>query len=99
MIEQSRLWKHRKGDLYLVVFAQIEGNPERGYDTYHYPQGEPHPSLSHAISEGFTERESDDFNVWVIRKGQVVASLWMNEIVDDEDVLMKKFTRDWRNGL
>jgi hypothetical protein len=87
--ETRRQWAHRPGDRYVVLVGSCVGNPDVGYDTSYYRGNEDHEKLGYAISEGFLDHDrSDDFNVGVIRGGALVATLWMDEIVDDEpDVL------------
>jgi hypothetical protein len=87
-------WKHRKGDEYAVICARYVGNERDGFACEHTRPYHPTDQLSHAISQGFTYAESDDFNVGVIRKGRLVATLWMNDIVDDDPVLMASIAKE-----
>lgn len=78
-----RRWRHRTGDEYVVVAPSIVGNPEAGYDTVYAVHPPVQPTLAHAKRYGFTIGRSDDFNIGVLRRGELVASLWMDEVVDD----------------
>ena len=76
-----RRWEHRPGDQYQVIFAEVVGS---NWEIERWTVGDPCPSISRAARIGFDQRGSDDFNIGVIRDGRLVATLWMDEIVDDE---------------
>lgn len=80
-IETRPKWKHREGDEYRVAIGHAWMN-EQGFGV-DYDVAPARATHRAAVSEGFRLAESDDFNVWVIRKGELVASLWMDEVVDD----------------
>lgn len=77
------IWTHRVGDEYVVI-ASIVVTSGDGFEFVHYVS--PHKFLTRAIAQkhGFTLGRSDDFNIGVLRKGQLVAVLWMDEVVDDD---------------
>ena len=79
-----RKWQHRPGDEYIVIATSMVGTPRSGYgfDYCVYPRR--HLSRPEAQSYGFTIGRSDDFNIGVLRREELVAVLWMDEIVDDE---------------
>lgn len=92
--DEPRRWKHRKGDEYVVIIARVIGNDRDGFAIKRYRPYHSNDLLSYAISQGFTCAESDDFNVGAIRSGKLVATLWMDEIVDDDPVLMAEIARE-----
>jgi hypothetical protein len=76
-------WNHRPGDLYVVAIGHAWMNPT-GFGIDYERGNETHERLGDAISEGFGLVESDDFNIAVLRGGEVKALLWMDEVTDDE---------------
>jgi hypothetical protein len=81
-LEPVRKWAHRQGDIYVPAIGRIVGNPANWEMLWTVL--EESDKLGDAISEGFTECGTDDFNIVAIRKGGPAALLWMNEIVDDQ---------------
>lgn len=92
--DTPKLWKHRNGDEYVVIIARYIGNERDGFVCEHYRPYHPTDQLSDAISQGFTYAECDDFNVGAIRKGKLAATLWMNDIVDDDPALMAAIAKE-----
>lgn len=80
----TRRWAHRPGDEYVLITANIVGSGP--FRTEHYlNHAGPFATQPEAQRVGFrTLDRSDDFNIGALRKGRLVAILWMNEIVDDE---------------
>lgn len=72
-------WQHQEGDRYAPVQPHIVGNPEAGYSQTWSSHGKHYQTLKEAISAGFSDFGSDDFNVVVIRHGRLVAKLWMEQ--------------------
>jgi hypothetical protein len=68
-----------KGDQYVPVFGDFQGNPEQGYEHVRWALGGRCSTLEGAIKLGYIAQSSDDFNVAVVRHDEVVALLWMNE--------------------
>lgn len=79
-------------DLYVILTAQVEGNPEMGYGIYHYWDGRSFTDKTLAVSHGFEIRESDDFNVGVVRKGALESVWWMDDRIDEEASVLAKIT-------
>lgn len=77
-------WTHEQGDQYFVVASQVVGNDEFGFHNEHHRASVNVGDLDKAIREGFRLSRLDDFNIGVIRDGQLVALLWMDQIVDNE---------------
>lgn len=72
------------GAEYIVLCAQVVGNPERGYDIVHNFDGERFTTRKAAIAHGFEIRGSDDFNIGVLQDGVLSSLDWMHETVDNE---------------
>lgn len=78
-------WRHRMGDRYAAVAANIVGNPEHGYRHSYWTDGDIHRTWLAAKRAGFAMDRSDDFNIAAIRGGSIAALLWMRTVVDDGD--------------
>jgi len=78
-------WKHRNGDRYVAVFGDWWGNPEQGYH-HEWSLLGGYDTHAGAKRTGLREQGSDDFNIAVVRDHKVVATLWMDEVVDDDPV-------------
>lgn len=83
-----RKWKKRSADRYRAVFGDFQGNPTHGYTHEYWWLGDLRETWSEATRDGFRAQDSDDFNIGVVRSGQLVALLWMDEVVDDEEAVM-----------
>jgi hypothetical protein len=80
--------EHQPGDRYRAVFGDFFGNPDSGYSHEYSWLGPVRTQHRAAERDGFKAQHSDDFNIGVIRGGELVALLWMWEVIDDEpDVL------------
>lgn len=83
------LWKHKRGDRYVLVAPSIVGNPEQGYWHEYYRHPGDYPTITAARQAGFRELDrSDDFNIYAVRGGYLAAVLWMHEVVDDDPDLL-----------
>lgn len=87
-------WKHRKGDLYAAGRHYPQGNPEQGYWWETWLDSVELSSLAQAKRAGFAAAGSDDFNIIAIRGGKVVAVLWMDEVLDWDDLSEWEAARD-----
>lgn len=77
-------WQHQKGDMYYVLQSQFG----KGLQIVHTLISKGYDSWSYAWGTGMGLLGHDDFNLLVSRDGKWMATLWLNEIVDDgEDVL------------
>lgn len=95
MSDTKRKWKHRPGDTYRVLIGSVVGNPDAGFTVAHDLSLREHANLDAAIREGLTEYgRSDDFNVAVTRGGVLMAVLWMDEVVDDEDEVLREIAQE-----
>jgi hypothetical protein len=79
-------WRHSPGDTYLPMQCQAWMN-ESGHGFHYSRLGEPTRHEA-AVKVGLRALGSDDFNIGVIRRGRLVAILWMGEVVDDDPALM-----------
>lgn len=92
-----RLWKHRQGDRYVLITANVVGNPERGFEIEHYLGTGEFATIGEAKRAGLRHLDrSDDFNIGALRNGRLVAILWMNQIVDDEPEVVAEIAAELR---
>ncbi len=82
-MSKFRKWTHRVGDEYVVIVTNAVTTGD-GFGFVHYVS--PHKFLTRPAAQrhGFTLGRSDDFNIGVLRGGDLVAVLWMDEVVDDD---------------
>lgn len=80
----ERKWEKRRGDRYRALFGDFFGNPTSGYRHEHWWLDDLRTTWRDARRDGFRAQGSDDFNIGVIRDGELIAVLWMDEVVDDE---------------
>lgn len=94
MTGERRRWEHRTNDRYWPIFGDWWGNPDAGYqqEWVHLTDTD-YASIAAAKRAGMRGQESDDFNIGVWRDGVLVATLWMDEIVDDDPGLMAEIVR------
>jgi len=76
-------------DSYIVICQQvIGGGPAMPFEIVYGFDGKTFTDRKKAIDHGFKIRESDDFNIGVVRDGKVVSLDWMDQVVDaDADIL------------
>ncbi|TXH48867.1 MAG: antitoxin [Desulfurellales bacterium] len=75
---------------YIVLCGQIVGSEKTGFDTVYGFDGKRYADRAEAIKDGFKIRESDDFNIGVVKNGKLTSIDWMEQVVDTEPKLMKK---------
>ena len=93
MTEPNALkWVHRRGERYVPVFGDWYGNPTDGYRHKWSCLGEAFPTRAMAQSYGLSAQGSDDFNIAVVRDEKVVALLWMDEVIDEEQDVLDRLT-------
>lgn len=73
---------------YIVITAQVVGNPDQGFRIAHYWDGERWSGRTVAIAHGWRTRESDDFNIGVVFDGKLASIDWMEEVVDNDPALL-----------
>ncbi len=90
-----RRWEHKPGDRYVCIVRSIVGNETDGFHTtsdYYSPS---QATIVGAWRRGLRELDrSDDFNLGVIRNGQLIALLWQDEIVDDDPEEIAEIAED-----
>jgi hypothetical protein len=84
--ETPRQWTGQPSDQYVPIACSAWMN-ESGHG-FHYSALGPATSHARAIKRGLDQQGSDDFNVGVIRRGRLVATLWMHEVVDDDPAVL-----------
>lgn len=63
---------------YAVVRVQIEGNPERGFKTAYYTDGQRRSSKTGAINHGINDLGHDDFLLAHLRGDALVMTSWQH---------------------
>lgn len=86
-------------DQYIVLCGQIVGNGADGFQTIYGWDGEIHADRKAAIAAGWKERDSDDFNIGVIRNGRLASLDWMDESLDEaaDSLIEIEEQIDWRD--
>jgi hypothetical protein len=85
MSNYGKIWEHQTGDRYVLLVADIVGNPESGYDHSYLTTGTQFDFREDAWQAGLERLDrSDDFNLGVVRNWKLIAVLWNDQIVDDE---------------
>lgn len=85
--EIEQRWEVQPGDRFLPYAATVWMN-EHDYGWHYRVLDHPATTLPRAIKRGLAMNGSDDFNIAVIRGGRMVAVLWMEDDLDeDQDVI------------
>lgn len=82
---------------FIYLATQIVGNPDVGYGTVYYWDGERFGTRELAIEHGFRKRGSDDFNIGVFDAGKLVSIDWMEQVVESDPADMARIQE--QNGL
>lgn len=70
---------------YMVVCQQIVGGSDHGgFETIYGCDGRRFRSRERAKAHGFQVRESDDFNIAVLKRGRLVSFDWMDKPVGED---------------
>ncbi len=75
---------------FVVLCGQIVGNMQDGFSVVYNWNYEFYSTRKAAIKAGMKERESDDFNIGVIRDGRLVSLDWMNETTDESPETLRE---------
>lgn len=70
--------------MWITVTAQAEGNERDGFRVVHYWDGRKFSHKREAVSNGFTIRGSDDFNVGLVEGGRLVSLWWMEKNLGED---------------
>lgn len=75
---------------YLAIYSEYNGNEHDGFHASWYWDGSYFDRREDAITRGFRNRGSDDFNVGVLDSatGRLIALDWMEERVDDDPAVL-----------
>lgn len=80
-------------DQYIVLCAQVVGGDAGPFRTEYHFDGKRFDGRSAAIDHGFKIRGSDDFNIGVLRAGELVSLDWMSDPVDTEPARMSEIAK------
>jgi hypothetical protein len=89
----TRYWNPEDGDRFFACRCQLSGNLEEVLFQYDVIP-ETFASTDAAYRAGYELWGSDDFNILVQREGRLAASLWRDQIVDDEPEVMAEIARE-----
>lgn len=81
-------------DTYAVIVRRIEGSDRDGFRTASYWDGRLHPAKELAVSHGFRLGVCDDFNIGVVRKGELVSLWWMDRQVNEPPETLAEIGRE-----
>jgi len=75
---------------YIVLMGQIVGGNGRPFEVLYGYDGRRFKDRKKAIAHGLEKRESDDFNIGVLKRGKLVSLDWMDKPLDtDADDLQR----------
>lgn len=82
------------GTEYIVLCGSIVGGGvEASFEAVYSFDGKRFAGHQHAIAHGFKIRGSDDFNIGVLEDGRLVCIKWMDQVVDDDDDVMRDISQ------
>jgi hypothetical protein len=70
-------------EIYVVITGQAEGNDRDGFRIAYYWSGQHFATKPEAVSHGFEIRGSDDFNIGLVRNGELVSFWWMDHQIGE----------------
>jgi hypothetical protein len=76
---------------YIVLCANVVGSGP--FETAYSFDGRRFTDRDDAIKHGFTLGRSDDFNIGVLRDGELLTVDWMTMVVDREHDLMRNIEK------
>jgi hypothetical protein len=77
---------------YIVLCGQVIGGGDRAFSVEYDFDGTKFDDLQAAIKHGMKVRESDDFNIGVIKNGKLTRLDWMDKPVETDPKILKKIT-------
>lgn len=81
-------------DVYVVIIGRAEGNERTGFRTSHYWDGHTFDRKPLAVSHGFELAQSDDFNIGIVRGGQLVSIWWMDKQIDEDAATLAEISEE-----
>lgn len=81
-------------DTYITLIGSVGGNERDGFRTYWGWNGHQYATKPEAVSNGFTEAGSDDFQVGVVRHGKLAEVWWMDHQIDEEPAVLAEVARE-----
>jgi hypothetical protein len=79
---------------WIVITATVNGNPEGGYTTEYASDLQEFDGKSAAVGHGFQLGRSDDFNLGLVRKGQLESFWWMGKRFPDDAAKLAAIGRE-----
>ena len=79
---------------YAVILRRIEGSDHDGFRTASYWDGHLHPVRELAVSHGFKTVRCDDFNIGVVRKGELRELWWMDKKLSEDEGTLAEIGRE-----
>ena len=78
---------------YIVLCGQVVGGADKPFEIVYGFDGERFADRKAAIRHGLKIRESDDFNIGVLKRGKIVSVDWMEEPVDTDPALLAEISQ------
>lgn len=78
---------------YIVIVARAV-TTAHGFGMSYSWDGDRHAKRKAAISDGFTVTGSDDFNIGVVKNGQLVSMDWMEQPIDTDITVLSKIAKE-----
>lgn len=81
-------------ETYIVLCGQVVGNVEAGFEIVYGSDYRRFRVRENAIRHGMKIRDSDDFNIGVLRDNRLVSVDWMDEAVETDPHELRKIARE-----
>ena len=81
-------------DYYVTIIGRAAGNDRDGFDVYYDWDRRTFTDKAAAIANGFEAIGCDDFNIGVVRKGQLVSLWWMDDQISEGDEVLARIGRE-----
>ena len=81
-------------DYYVTITGHAVGNDRDGFRVCYDWDRRTFTDKAAAIENGFEAVGCDDFNIGVVRKGQLVSLWWMDNQISEEDEALARIGRE-----
>ncbi len=81
-------------DYYVTITGHAVGNDRDGFRVYYDWDRRTFADKASAIENGFEAIGCDDFNIGVVRRGQLVGIWWMDNQISEEDEALARIGRE-----